>query len=70
MAFTYKAKYKAHPYPADFISADLKWDAHVSYIVNRANSCLYMLQKLKYHFVAHNDVATVFHIFCPPCIEI
>ena len=52
-----------------FIQSNLKWDKYVNYIVKRANSRLYMLRKLKYHFLSTSDLILIYTSFVRPTVE-
>ena len=41
-----------------FIQSNLKWDTHITSIVKRANSRLYMLRKLKHFSLSVSDLLT------------
>jgi len=51
------------------ISDDLKWDKHVTEILNKANGRLYMLKLLKRFNLPHDDLITIFSGFVRPLAE-
>ena len=52
-----------------FIQSNLKWDTHMTSIVKRANSRLYMLRKLKHLSLSVNDLLTIYTSFVRPVVE-
>jgi hypothetical protein len=43
-----------------YISADLKWNTHITYIVSKASKCLYFLRLLKRAGLDHTSLLTVY----------
>ncbi|XP_033628919.1 uncharacterized protein LOC117291377 [Asterias rubens] len=52
-----------------FIQADLRWDTHVGSMIKRANSRLFMLRKLKYHYLSISDLVAIYTSFVRPILE-
>ncbi len=52
-----------------FIQADLRWHTHVSSMIKRANSRLFMLRKLKFHYLSTTDLVTIYTSFVRPILE-
>ena len=48
-----------------YIQSDLKWQTHVNSMIKRANSHLFMLRKLKYHYLNTSDLVSIY-LFCSP----
>ena len=51
------------------ISADLKWNVHVTEILKKANGRLYMLKLLKRFNLPHDDLVTIYTGFVRPLAE-
>ena len=52
-----------------YIQSDLKWQTHVNSMIKRANSCLFMLRKLKYHYLNTSDLVSIYISFVRPILE-
>ncbi len=52
-----------------FIQADLKWDTHVTKMISKANSRLYIFRRLKHHGLPHHDLLTVYQSIVWPVME-
>ena len=53
-----------------YIQANLKWDTHISYIVRRANSKLYILRSLKRFGLPVDDLVTVYLSTVRPILRV
>ena len=52
-----------------YIQADLKWNTHINSMIKRANSRLFMLRKLKYHYLNISDLVSIYTSFVRPILE-
>ncbi|KAI8512037.1 hypothetical protein Bbelb_111370 [Branchiostoma belcheri] len=52
-----------------FLQANLKWDAHVEHICNRASQRMYLLRRLKHFHVSKEDLVTVYTCYVRPITE-
>ena len=52
-----------------YIQSDLKWQTHVNSMIKRANSRLFMLRKLKYHYLNTSDLVSIYISFVRPILE-
>ncbi len=51
------------------VNADLKWNNHISQVLKKANSRLYMLKLLKHFNLPTNDLVTIYSGFVRPTAE-